>query len=98
MTVYKYVLKFNPLERIQMPEGAKLLSVQMQQGKICIWALVDPLRPAENVYVHIRGTGFCSKDIKNLDQQEFIGTVQFIDGTVWHVFKLIKYRLEDVEL
>jgi hypothetical protein len=69
---------------LDMPEGAKILSLQVQNDMPCIWALVDP--SAENVkrtFVII-GTGITLPK----GEFDFVGTFQLEKlGLVFHVFE-----------
>jgi hypothetical protein len=42
---------------IDMPLGAKILTLQMQDGLPTLWAAVDPLQPTEPRCFAIVGTG-----------------------------------------
>lgn len=72
-----------------MPKGAEILTVQMQGGVPCIWAVVNPaeLRDFwETVTFQIIGTGW---DFDTRHKRKYVGTVQ--DGPfVWHVFQLLE--------
>jgi hypothetical protein len=84
MTIYKYCLELKNLQAVQIPRGAKLLSVQIQRGNLCVWALVDPGMPTENRLISVHGTGHPLSDD---DHGTFLGTVQMAGGDlVWHVF------------
>lgn len=88
LTVYKYPLKLQDHWSLEMPIGAKILSVDNQREQITLWALVDasPEAPTEVRSFLIRGTGHNIDEGLNL---EFIGTVLVHDGgLVWHVFEL----------
>ena len=85
MKIYKYQFGIKSLQHIEIPLGAKILSVQAQRGALCLWALVDP-DPGAVTRAHpirVYGTGHpCDEDPRN-----FIGTVQTNEGAlVWHVF------------
>lgn len=70
------------------------LSVQIQNGIICLWAVVDvpeigrpdqrfdPLMTRRQLFVY--GTG---REISNYEKREYLGTVQR-GALVWHVFQL----------
>lgn len=78
-TVFKYPLLANR-RGVEMPRGARILTVMMQAGGPTVWALVDP--SAEKVYrtVHIVGTGH-----EVPPHTVYVGSV--IDGPfVWHIF------------
>lgn len=55
--IYKYKLTVQDTVDLCIPEGAKILTLQMQQGCPCIWAEVNPQAPTEERTFAIRGTG-----------------------------------------
>ena len=82
--VYKYLLGITDVQTIQMPKGAKILTVQVQSAYgPCVWALVDPSQELENVKIRIAGTGHHIKE----DIVKYIGTFQLQGGAlVFHAF------------
>lgn len=82
-TIYKYTLPVTDIARADMPAGAKVLTVQVQRGEVCIWALVDPSNREETRRFRIAGTGHPIDD----DVGSFIGTVQ-LGALVFHIFNL----------
>ncbi len=84
MTIWKCMLRVDDLQIVYMPKGAKLLSVQIQNGVPCLWALVDPTEEQERRTIHMRGTGHNATLVKGLD---YVSTFQMRDGAlVFHVF------------
>lgn len=85
-TIFKYQLALNDIQTILMPEGAKILSANMQDGKLYIWAEVVHQVGSNRAYdIRIVGTGNRIMPDENL---EFIATV--IDRPfVWHVFLVV---------
>lgn len=82
-TIWKFDL--SGTRELEMPEGATILSVDVQFGRICIWALVEPTAPKEKRVFCIYGTGAAIAD--NLGK--FIGTVQLAGGEfIVHVFEI----------
>lgn len=82
MTVFKYLLTSASPQLIDMPVGAHILSVQMQFGRPCLWALVDPDAPAE-----CRSITICGTDHDVPLGGKFIDTFQVEGGKfVFHVF------------
>jgi hypothetical protein len=80
--IYKYEFKEGSIE---MPIGAKILSIQNQDDRLYIWALVDTDAECEFRYFTIVGTGH---DFPEADEFNYINTIQ--DGPfVWHIFELI---------
>lgn len=69
---------------LELPGGYEILSLQVQRGRICFWALVEPDAPKVDSTFAIYGTGY---DVP-AEPGEFIGTVQmFGDSIIWHVFE-----------
>lgn len=83
--VYKYTIDGKNAGKLMMPFGAEILTVQMQDGNITLWALVDPDQYEQGRHFDIYGTGW---DIDTSTPHEYIGTVQR-SGMVWHVFEII---------
>lgn len=75
---------------VELPTGARVISAQAQGNDLCLWAIVDPTQEKRARQFSIYGTGhpvigFSHPIIK---ERNFIGTVQFYDGTlVLHVFE-----------
>lgn len=86
--IFKYDLKIADYQEIKMPIGAEVLSVQLQDGDLKIWAIVDPEKEVEVRHFEIYGTGH---ELSNNGPRKFLGTVQ--QNTymcmVWHVFEYI---------
>lgn len=89
-TIHKYQIPADKeATRLDMPEGARILSVQIQRDVPCIWALVDTkakLMPRTFVWVK---TGADMSDSADLSSVIFIETVQFWAGIlVLHLFEV----------
>lgn len=85
-TIYKYPLEIVDEQVVLLPTGAKILTVQAQMDKPCIWAMINPTAP-DNMAVTIRmiGTGQPIQDDYCL---EYIGTFQIYGGRlVFHAFE-----------
>ena len=83
--VYKYQFNIDGRVVIDMPEHAKVLSVQMQRGVPTLWAMFQPDSPQR--YRHrafeIVGTGH---DFSN---SGLVYVATFQDGPlVWHMFEV----------
>jgi hypothetical protein len=84
-TIWKFTLKTTDEQVIEMPRGAKLLTVQMQDNRPQLWALVDSVKPNEQRTIATFGTGNPAED------GEYIGTYQMRGGElVFHVFDITK--------
>lgn len=81
-TIYKYPIEITDEQTLSMPEGAQVLSAQMQGNTLCIWALVDSGNFNCDRRVRIFGTG---------NPVVLDGNWKFVDSVherifVWHVF------------
>lgn len=81
-TVWKYPLNLVDSQTIEIPFEYKILTVQVQNGVPCLWALVDSDMYTIAIRVAIFGTGHPA----NTDGMEYIGTFQTDYGFVGHVF------------
>lgn len=85
--VWKYRLLGEDRQTIDMPQGARVLSVQLQANRFTAWALVDDeMKDLAPVNFVIAGTG---NPISGLDYAtwRFLGAVQAAQGLlVSHVF------------
>jgi hypothetical protein len=84
-TIWKFPLVVTDKQVVEMPRGAKILCVQMQGEKPCIWALVDPKTPRSiGRRFSIYGTGHPIQG----GPGKFIGTFQMNGGSlVFHLFE-----------
>jgi hypothetical protein len=82
--VFKYKLEPTNEQQILIPEGGKILHIDVQRGMPCIWAMVDPDMHSEPVTIYTYGTGH-EIDEKGL---LYIGSYQLLGGDiVFHVFR-----------
>jgi len=81
LVVWKFEFEVIDEPEIEMPVGAKVLSVGTQRPRmICLWAACDPKAAKERRNFHVRGTGHPLNC-----EGPFIGSV--LDGPfVWHIF------------
>lgn len=95
-TIWKYELAVTDIQKVVMPAGARILSVQGQQVEESgpgfarsatvpmLWAQVDPRnRPVERL-IAIVGTGNPAPDVDD-PSAEYVGTA-ICGPFVWHVF------------
>lgn len=78
------ILKFPFANRIDMPEGAVVLTAQLQGGQAMLWALCDPGAPKKTRKFEYFGTGW---EIEQQQLSNYISTLQ-VDGYVWHIFEV----------
>ena len=82
MTIWKYPLQIGDFNSVQMPKGATILSVDNQNGILCLWAMVDPEKSLVTRKIRIVGTGHTFDGYA-----EHIGSV-VMAPFVWHVFEV----------
>lgn len=84
-TIYKFTLDLVDSQTIQMPEGASVLSLQLQYGQPCLWALVDTDKPLTPRRFITRGTGHPVPS----EWVSYAGTYQLQGGDlVFHVLEV----------
>ena len=86
--IYKYPLRLSGNENIIFPKGAEILTVQVQNDDVCIWALVDPNeKDFEKRFFEVFGTGHPIYYDMGVSRN-YISTVQLKAGElVLHVFE-----------
>ncbi len=84
-TVKKYILKETE-SYITMHEDAELLHVNMQDGKICVWALVDDELQIKNRLFKILTEGELLVGIQDI-VPIYIGSV-YVSPQMLHVFDI----------
>lgn len=84
-TIWKFELEIDDTVTIQAPgHPVDYLSVEIQNGKLCLWAIVDDFYEMETRKLFIRGTG---APLGNAQPKQYIGTAHdTARGLVWHVF------------
>lgn len=85
MVIWKWPLKLDPYQAVEMPAGATVLTVQVQKDEPHLWALCDPERPKEKRHITMRGTGHPVPAYPG----QYLGTVQMFRGDlVLHVYEI----------
>jgi len=88
MPIFKYVIPTTDEFQIRMSKGATVLTVDVQNGLPCIWALVDKNAEQEYRSFRLLGTGFPSDDVSG---DQYVGTVLLHGGAlVLHLFDVRK--------
>ena len=81
--IWKWPLSSKDSQEINIPRGAEILCVQMQNDYPTIWAKVDAEAEMVSREIIIIGTGHPHEEINH----PYIGTVQQYGGSlVWHIF------------
>lgn len=81
--IYKYKMK--PNTTLELPRGAKVLTARVQDEEVFLWAKVNPDEKELETRMFLGfGTGHDIDDELRLD---FIDTVFFQNGMVFHIFE-----------
>lgn len=92
MKIFKYPIEITGTQEILLPDGAQILTIQIQNDIPCIWALVNPNLVNTSRIIHIFGTGHDISDTKPDTYRKYIATFQtcrFTTPLVFHVFEFI---------
>jgi len=82
--IYKYPLKVEDVQMVEMPAGAVVLTVQAQGETPCLWAEVDPKAALVCRSFVTYGTGHPMDDGP---VRHYVGTYQLRGGAlVFHVY------------
>lgn len=86
--IYKYTLDVTqPVNRVQMPKGAKILHVASVNDQVCVWARVIPTAPLVDRSLSMVDTG--EPLLADHKTSRYIGTAVLVSGQlVVHVFDL----------
>ncbi len=85
MTIWKFSLQIGDTV-LNLRDGYRILSLQMQNDVPTIWVLLDPDRPMTATKIICRGTGH---HFNEREMGEYIGSVVTQgDAFVWHSFNL----------
>jgi hypothetical protein len=84
-TIWKFPFQIANEVTIPMPKGATVLTVALQRGVPCLWAIVDPSASTTERHFSVRGTGHpLGFEVRN---RFYVGSIQMMDGDlVFHVF------------
>lgn len=84
-TIYKYQLKIDDQQVLELPKNRKILCVQVQYGVPSIWVELDNEdKELESVVINTYGTGHPMPNVEEI----YIGTYQMHEGDyVFHVFE-----------
>jgi hypothetical protein len=87
-TIWKFGLEITDEQTINIPVPYQLLTVQINNGKPCLWAIVDSEARTTELKIYTYGTGHSMPD----RLQYYIGTYQIVDEHifVFHVF--VEYK------
>ena len=83
--VWKFPLRVEDEQIIEVPVGAEPLKAEMQNGELCLWMLVQPSSNKVSKKVHVHGTGhYVSNSVTSSD---YVDSFMMHGGAlVFHVF------------
>lgn len=88
-TIHKYRLEVDSVQHIPMPAGAEILSLQVQDGTPCLWAMAEDTETLAMRHFETFGTGRELCDGTEA-ARKYVGTYQLHGGGwVLHVFERI---------
>jgi len=81
--IFKYEIPVNDEIELDLPKGAKVLTIQLQKGVPCIWMLVNPDLSTEKRLFWLYGTGM---EVKQT-HLNYLGSFQMLGGDlIFHLF------------
>lgn len=87
MRIFKYTLQVTGRQTVNLPVGARILSVQFQHGYLTMWAAVNPDEKVTSARgIRIFGTGHEIDISEDRISTTYITTVQQ-GPLVWHIFE-----------
>lgn len=83
--IFKYPLPVRDLVFLDLPLGAQVLSVAVQEGSIVLYALIDDAeKQTDRQAFRVVGTGHLCEDVLGM---RFLGTVNLHNGALmFHIF------------
>lgn len=84
-TIWKFPLLITPLQTVRLSCGSQLLTVDVQDGIPCLWAIVETDAPERDVAIRCRTTGETFDDHGSYSHH--LGTALLRNGEwVYHFF------------
>ena len=91
ITIHKFNISSAGTTEVELSSAADIIHCGVQQGIICIWALVDTDFEKEKRTFKVFGTGWdIGKEWDENNEPEHVGTVQ-IGAYIWHVYETGRY-------
>lgn len=87
-TIWKFEALVSDSFELEMPEGAKIIALQLQNNRPTMWAIVNQVNEAMRYCFNVYGTGHPMKETWRVPSTlgEYVGTVQLQNGLVFHWF------------
>lgn len=87
--IYKYPLEMCPVQTISAPIS-RVLTVQVQNGKPCLWAVVDKTQAEKPSEIYLCGTG--TQDGYSFEDLTYIGTTQMYHFVFHWFYKEVRHE------
>lgn len=86
-TIFKQPLEIADKQRVFLPKGAVILTVQNQRETPCIWFECESTAKVEERIFEVFGTGHEMREDMGVDRK-YIGTFQIDRGTlIFHLYE-----------
>ena len=87
LIIWKYPL-FPTINKLPFPVGARVLTVQEQDGNLCLWVQVDVNAEREERIFTVYGTGW----VMPKNPGTYVGTAQ-LQSLVFHVYEEVAHAI-----
>jgi len=90
--IWKYELEVTDDQIVSIPQNSQPMSVDVQNGQVCMWVYVEDPEQHEKRDLHIKifGTGNHFEKPGPVHDMRFIGTFQQLNGRfIGHVFQMV---------
>jgi len=92
--IWKFPIPQQDVFSIEVPKGAHLLTLQVQHGVPCLWAMVKPEAEKEIRRFWLIGTGHPIPDDLPGEEMKHLGSCQLADGRlIFHLFEIVGLSL-----
>ena len=89
LTVHKFPVPVGNYFDVELPAGAKVLTVDVQRGHAQLWALVETEHRTETRRFRFAGTGHPIEE--KIEDLRFVNTFQVEGGSlIFHIFEVVK--------
>lgn len=84
-TIYKYTIG-SAFSSINAPVE-RFLKVDVQEGGIRVWAIIETNKPDRHFAFATIGTGWNLDEIPHFDKMEYLDSIkQYGESLIWHIF------------
>ncbi len=84
-TIWKFPIQIKDIQILNLPLGAEILSIQVQDDQPCLWAEVDSSNDTEPRRFEIFGTGNPMQEDMGIGRK-YLASIQ-MPPFVWHLYE-----------